>query len=213
MDFIKETKERVCELLYQQNAVKVNIENTFTLKGDIKSPLWFNLGVLETDFGTRSSIASALHILLTCKHDFDAVAGVVSGGVSWASNIANSRALPLIRVHSEPKNHGLFNQIEGEIPEDGARVLVVDDAVTTGKNALKVIEALRRGEDGRRAQVVALCTIFDWHFSAVDEKFYQAGVQKFSLVGFQEVLDYGYERNLLPENAKPSINAFCEQYR
>ena len=213
MDFIKETKNRVCELMYQQNAVRVNVVDSFTLKGDIKSPLWFNVGVLENDFGTRSSMASALHILLTHNHDFDAVAGVVSGGISWASNIANSRALPLIRVHSEPKKFGLFNQIEGELPEDGSKVLIVDDAITSGVNALKVVEALRKGENGKRAEVVALCTIFDWDFPAVNEKFISVGVKKYSLVKFQEVIDYGFEQGFLSEDVRPAIEAFCQQYR
>jgi orotate phosphoribosyltransferase len=213
MDFIRETKERVCELLYQQNAVKINPEKFFILKGDIKSPLWFNLGVLENDFGTRSSIASALHIILTHNHDFDAVVGVVSGGVSWASNIANSRALPLIRVHSEPKKFGLFNQIEGEIPSDDAKVLIVDDAITSGINALKVVDALRRGENGKRAQVLGLCTIFDWDFPAVNEKFISVGVKKFSLVKFQEIIDYGFAHGYLSEDVRPAIDQFCAQYR
>lgn len=213
MDFIKETKERVCELLYQQNAVKVNLVDGFTLKSGIKSPLWFNLGVLESDFGTRSSVASALHILLTRNHDFDVVAGVVSGGVSWASNIANSRALPLIRTYSEPKNFGLCNQIEGDLPNDGARVLLVDNSVTSGGNVLKVVDALRKGVDGKRAEIVGFCTIFDWDFPAVNEKFISVGVKKFSLVRFQEVIDYGFEHGYLTEDVRPAIEAFCQQYR
>ena len=209
---VEETKRRVIELLYEQHAVKINLEEGFTLKGGTKSPVFVDLGVLVRNPDTRGDIASAFFILLATNHDFDGVVGVVSGGISWASNIANSRVLPLICVHGQPKDYGLYNQIEGGLPMDGIRVLIMDDMITTGNNVLNVVSALRKGEDGKTAQVVGICTVFDWDFPAVNQKFYEAGVKKISLTTCQEVLDYGFENNLLPEDAKPAIEAFRSQY-
>lgn len=226
--FIQNTRESACELLYVTHAVKVDVKKGFKLKSGVMSPIWFSVGVLESDFAARSSTVSALQVMLTGNHEFDAVAGVVSGGVSWASCIANSRALPLLRVHSEKKEFGLHNQIEGKLPEDGTRVLVVDNVITSGSNALKVVEVLRKGEkttvDGeesvaeddkciKRAEVMGFLTIFDWDFPAVNEKFISLGVKKFSLVKFQEVLDYGFAHGYLSEDVRPAIDAFCKQYR
>jgi orotate phosphoribosyltransferase len=218
---IQQTKERAIKLLYQQNAVRIDLERGFafdpekgfTDKGNIKSPVYFNLGVLENDPATRFDIASALHILLANNHDFEAIVGVVSGGISWASSIANSRMLPLIRVHGQPKEYGLCNHIDGELPKDGVRVLIIDDAVTTGQNALNVVNALRAVDNQKRAYVTELYAIFDWHFPFVDEQFYKAGVQKTSLTSFEEVLDYGFVNKLLPEEAKTAIEQFLTQWR
>lgn len=209
---LEETKRRVIEVLYRQNAVKINLETGFVLKGNTKSPVYVNLGVLENDPDARGDIASAFFLVLAQNHDFDGVVGVESGGVSWASNIANSRVLPLIRVSGQPKDYGLYNQIEGELPMNGIRVLVMDNAITTGENVLNVVEALRRGENGKSAQVMGVCTVFDWDFPSVNQKFYNAGVKKFSLTTCQEVLDYGFDNNLLPTEAKSAIDAFRKQY-
>lgn len=209
---LEETKRRVIERLYRQNAVKVNLETGFTLKGGTKSPIYVDLGVLENDPAARGDIASAFFVLLATNHNFDAVVGVVSGGISWASSIANSRVLPLIRVHGQPKSYGLYNQIEGGLPMDAVRVLIMDDAITTGNNVLNVVKALREGEGGRSAQVIGICTVFDWDFPAVNQNFFDAGVKKISLTTCQEVLDYGFENNLLPLEAKPMIDAFRKQY-
>ncbi len=45
-------------------------------------------------------------------------------------------------VRKEAKDHGTGRQIEGGLPED-ARVVIIEDAVTSGGSALKAIEAIR----------------------------------------------------------------------
>jgi len=46
-------------------------------------------------------------------------------------------------VRKEPKHHGSRQQIEGHL-KSGARVVVVEDVVTTGGSTLRTLEALKR---------------------------------------------------------------------
>ncbi len=76
------------------------------------------------------------------------VGGLTLGADPVAYAIAHhsaSRARPLhgFTVRKEAKEHGTGQQIEGGLPP-GARVAIVDDALTTGGSAIRAIDAVRR---------------------------------------------------------------------
>ena len=108
--------------------------------------------------------------------EIDAVVGVASGGIGWAMTLANCKLLPVLYARRDAKDHGLLNQIEGELPKDGAKVVVLDDVITTGRSALSVCEALQRGKNGKKAEVLGVFTVFDWDFSVVNKQFEEAGL-------------------------------------
>ncbi len=64
----------------------------------------------------------------------------VAYAIAHAAAIAN-RALDAFTVRKEAKAHGAGRQVEGPI-EPGARVVVIEDVVTTGGSALRAIEVL-----------------------------------------------------------------------
>jgi len=215
MDFIRNTQDRVIETLYECDAVKVDLVNKFQLKGGYLSPVYCDTGVLESTIQTRGFTSTALLALV--HNDFnrlniDAIVGVVSGGISWAASLANCDALSLLRAHAHPKDHGLKNQIDGELPFDGAKVVVIDDMITSGKSVLSVVEALRAGKNGKKAEVLGVYSIFDWCFPAVDAKFKEAGVEKNHLIAFEDLLDYGFKHNKLPKEAEQPIRSFYEEH-
>ena len=98
-------------------------------------------------------------------------------------------------IQSEIEN--LHNQIEGELPKDGAKVVIIDDVITTGGSTLSVVEALRRGKNGKRAEVLGVFTVFDWDFTVVNKKFEDAGVSKTRITTMESVVRYGIEHGLL----------------
>lgn len=219
MYFVKEAKKRVIKTLYEWDAVKVDLINKFQLKGGFFSPVFVDAGVLESTIDTRGCASSAMLALVhddfkrrRNRLDVDAVVGVVSGGISWAASLANCDALSLLRAHAHPKDHGLRNQIDGELPFDGAKVIVVDDMITTGKSVLSVVEALRAGKNGKKAEVLGVYTIFDWCFPSVDAKFEEAGVEKKHLISFKDLLDYGFEHHKLPAESEAPIRHFYEEH-
>ena len=76
----------------------------------------------------------------------DAIGGLTLGADPVAYAIAHAaahaeRTLDAFTVRKEAKAHGAGRQVEGPI-EPGARVVVIEDVVTTGGSALRAIEAL-----------------------------------------------------------------------
>ena len=67
-----------------------------------------------------------VHAILENFPEATAVAGVATGAIAQGRLVAQELALPYAYVRPKPKDHGMKNQIEGEIPE-GAKVVVVED--------------------------------------------------------------------------------------
>lgn len=96
-------------------------------------------------------------LFLSLLDDIEAASGArhdACGGMSIGADPLSSalsltaflggRELPAIYVRKEPKGHGTGAYLEGlkSVPE-GARVVLVEDVVTTGGSSLKAAERLR----------------------------------------------------------------------
>lgn len=200
-------KKDTMDLFFKKGIVKVDLEKGFLLKGGVVSPMFFDSETLES-CSRRDLITSAFILTFVQIQDIDAFIGVVGGGVSWASCFAANRCKPLLRARERPKTYGLYNQIGGELPFDGAKVLVIDDVITSGNAAISVINALRAGKNARRADVIAFCAIFDWDFPSVNQKFAAAKVNKMHLFSFKDVLDYGKENKYFSPEEVEKLEEF-----
>ncbi len=72
-----------------------------------------------------------------------ALAGVALGGVMFSPAVALLTKRAHFAVRGEAKSHGLRKLIEGG-PVRGRRMVVIEDAVTTGGSLIGAIETLRR---------------------------------------------------------------------
>lgn len=70
----------------------------------------------------------------------DALVGVAVAGALIASYIGALFDLPVTFVRSEPKNHGLGRDVEGDVRD--MKVAVIDDVLTTGGTIKRAYEAL-----------------------------------------------------------------------
>ena len=118
----------------------------FTLSGGRISPYYLDLRVVP-------SFPDAFHTcveLLTRSgksiEDVDKIGGIPTGGLPWASVMAYVLSKPLVYTRKDIKLHGRERTVEG-ILTPGDRVLLIDDVITTGKNILTALQAIR-GEGG-----------------------------------------------------------------
>lgn len=78
----------------------------------------------------------------------DGVGGMTLGADPIATAVSlisflKNKPIPAFIVRKEPKGHGSEQQIEGALPAN-AKVVVVEDVVTTGGSTLRTIEALKK---------------------------------------------------------------------
>jgi len=89
--------------------------------------------------------------------EFDAVGGLTLGADHLAVGIALATDREWFFVRKEPKKRGTAKLIEGATLDANVRVLVVEDAVSTGSSLLQAIEAV----EATGARVVGAATMID----------------------------------------------------
>ena len=129
--------------LLEVKAIKLQPDNPFTWASGWKSPFYCDNRKTLSFPALRSFVKIEL-ARLVMEHfpEADAVAGVATGAIAQGALVADELGMPFAYVRSKPKDHGLANLIEGELPV-GAKVVVVEDLISTGGSSLKAVEALR----------------------------------------------------------------------
>ena len=99
---------------------------------------------------------------------------------------------PFIYVRSAPKDHGMANQVEGYY-EPGAKVVVVEDLISTGGSSLKAVEALRNAG----CEVLGMVAIFTYGFPTATANFEKAGVELETLSNYNTLIELAAEQNYI----------------
>jgi len=141
---------------------------TFTLTSGATSDLYIDCRVVATMPRAMRAIGALMLHELRDLPDVRGVGGLAIGADPIAAAVAFSsldptlglgREIPMFMVRKEPKGHGTGKQVEGAFPpEEGAPVVVVDDALTTGGSILQAIQAVERET---KAKVVRAVLIVD----------------------------------------------------
>lgn len=121
----------------------------FTLASGLRSRYYIDAR-LTTMSGEGQVLVGEVCLQAIDEAGWDAqfVGGMTLGADPVAYAIANhatrqGRRLDAFTVRKRPKGHGTGKQIEGGLPP-GARVVVVDDTVTSGGSLLGAVEAVAR---------------------------------------------------------------------
>ena len=137
-------KEAFARKLLEIKAVKLQPSNPFTWASGWKSPIYTDNRKILSFPEVRTMVKLALtHTVLERFPQAEAVAGVATGAIAQGALVADELNMPYVYVRPKPKDHGMGNQIEGELPE-GAKVVVIEDLISTGGSSLKAVDALRK---------------------------------------------------------------------
>src|SRR5207342_3163851 len=179
------TNERAtAEKLLQINAIKLSPHQPFTWASGWKSPIYCdNRKVLSFPF-IRDFIKSEMcSVVFEQFPQADMLAGVATAGIAWGAMVADQLKLPYIYVRPKPKEHGLGNQVEG-FYEQGKKVVVIEDLVSTGKSSLQVVDVLK--EQG--VEVIGMVSIFTYGFPVATEAFNTASLTCYSLTDYPTLI-------------------------
>jgi orotate phosphoribosyltransferase len=129
------------------------LEGDFILRSGRRSNYYFDKYLFETRPDLLRDVARELADILPA--DVDRLAGAALGGVPLAAAVALQTGLPYVIVRKESKEYGTEQRLEGLL-EDGDRVALVEDVVTTGGAALSAAQALL---DAGAAEVLAFVVL------------------------------------------------------
>lgn len=115
----------------------------FTLASGAKSKYYIDIKKASTDPKVLKLIAEKMAEQLKRKNlKVDRIAGIVLGSIPLATALSLETGIPYVMVRKEKKDHGTGNLIEGTL-NDGDKVLVVEDVITSAGSSITSIKTLR----------------------------------------------------------------------
>ncbi len=159
----------------------------------LAEPIQLASGAMSHDFvDVKRGLARGSDLAAVCRAmvdlaasrgvEFDAVGGLTMGADQFAHGVAVVADKDWFVIRKEPKGRGTNKLVEGADLVPGVRVLLVEDAVTTGGSALKALQAVR----AEGAEVVLAVTVVDRGEQAT-ASFAAEGVPYASLVTYRDL--------------------------
>jgi orotate phosphoribosyltransferase len=154
----KEEKEflmkEISLMLVKDNAIKFG---EFTLTSGKKSPYYVDLRQIISEPAIMDWVSNSFVRIVSNEvgtENVDKVLGVPTAGIPFSTTVSQKLNLPLLYYRKEQKEHALKKRIEGKL-NNGDRVLIVDDLITTGKSVIDAAEIIRQ-EGGKVNEAVVL---------------------------------------------------------
>ncbi len=188
-------QREIARKLLQINAIKLSPQKPFTWASGLKSPIYCDNRTILSFPDTRKLIIQAFINKAQDFHNFNYIGGVATAGIPHGALLADRLDLPFIYVRSKAKAHGRQNVIEGHLAP-GARVLMIEDLISTGGSSIKAVEAVR--EAG--AVVVGVLAIFTYGFQKAVRTFQKADCSFYTLSDYNHLLAVAIEENYVSES-------------
>lgn len=195
------SKQLLAAELLKIKAVKLQPEQPFTWASGWKSPFYCDNRKTLSFPALRTRVKLGLsNLILEQFPEADIVAGVATGAIAQGALVAEELAKPFVYVRPKAKDHGMGNQIEGDV-YPGAKVVVVEDLVSTGLSSLRAVDALRAAG----VEVVGMVASFTYGFDVATEAFEKAGVKLITLTDYEAVLEAAKETGYITEEVMPTL--------
>lgn len=196
MIFDKDTARQTAEELLQIKAIKLQPQEPFTWASGWKSPIYCDNRIILSFPETRKFVRQQMVKAITEKYGTpDVIAGVATGAIAMGILVAEEMGLPFVYVRPEAKSHGRKNQIEGSL-EEGQKVVVIEDLISTGGSSLKAVKALREGG----ADVIGMAAVFTYGFGVADDNFNEADCELFTLSDYNHLLEQVRDKGAMDDS-------------
>jgi orotate phosphoribosyltransferase len=187
--------------LLQLKAFKFQLKNPFKWANGWLAPLYCDDRKVLSYPKMRDFIRLELaRTIAELYPDADVIAGVASNAIAHGVLVAEQLSLPFIYVHPTPKDHGLENQIEGDL-RPRQSVVIVENQVNAGNNCVKVVEALQNNG----CKVLGIVTIFDFEFPSTQRKISKLGVDLTALTNLDTILHHALHTGTISQEEAKAI--------
>ena len=192
------------ELTYKEEFIRFMVESgvlkfgEFTLKSGRKAPYFINTG----NYKTGAQLAKLGEYYAACIHENGLEADTLVGPAYKGIPLAVSAAIALYGKYGtdmsycfdrkEAKDHGEGGLFVGKTLEDGERVILIEDVMTSGKALREILPKL---EAAAKTKVVGMIISVDRMekglesgLSAVEEAYKEFGVKVYSIVTMADII-------------------------
>ena len=197
-------EKTVAKNLLDIKAVSLQPNDPFTWASGIKSPIYCDNRLVLSFPEKRSVVVQGFVELIQKEYsEAEVIVGTATAGIPWGAMVADKMEKPFGYVRSSNKTHGKGNKIEGKI-EKGAKVVVVEDLISTGGSVKDVILSLR--EAG--AEVLGVVAIFTYLLPASSELFDSIACSFKTLSNYDVLIAVALENAYIKENDLEKLKAW-----
>ncbi len=198
---MQELSTRFAQMLLNVKCIKVQPEAPFTWASGWLSPFYCDNRKTLAYPEVRTFVKEQLAAIVSEKYpEATAIAGVATGAIAQGALVADALELPMCYVRSKAKDHGMGNLIEGTLPE-GAKVVVVEDLISTGGSSLKAVEALRAAG----FEILGMVASYTYGFPVAAEAFKAADVELTTLTNYESVVQAALSSGYIEEKHIPML--------
>jgi orotate phosphoribosyltransferase len=193
---MESVEKSTAKSLMDIKAVMLRPENPFTWASGWKSPIYCdNRKVLSYPEIREAVCRNMADIIMEKYPDVEVIAGVATGAIAHGYLVAHILGKPFCYVRPKPKDHGTGSQIEGLL-EKGAKVVIVEDLISTGMSSLAAKNALVNAG----ADIMGMVAIFSYNFNQARKAFEEANVELTTLSNYDTLVEVAHEIGYIKES-------------
>ena len=186
---MESVEKAVAKSLMEIKAVMLRPEKPFVWASGWNSPIYCDNRRILSYPAIRENVCRWMaDIIMKQYPDVEVIAGVATGAIAHGYLVAHMLGKPFCYVRPKPKDHGTGSQIEG-ILESGAKVVIVEDLISTGMSSLAAKNALVNAG----ADVMGMVAIFSYGFNTARKAFEAANVELTTLSNYDALIDVASE--------------------
>lgn len=179
------TEAKIAKILLETRAVKLSPSKPFKWSSGWNSPIYCDNRTVLSFAGHRKNIKKMMSERIASEFpDADAIIGVATAGIAMGALVADEMEFSYAYCRPKPKEHGLQRQLEGQMDKN-AKIIVIEDLISTGGSSLKVVEYLRK----EGYNVLGMAAIFTYGFALADDNFKAANCKYFTLGDYRSLID------------------------
>ena len=205
----------------------VLIFGDFTTKSGRKTPYFVNTG----NYKTGRQIAKLGEYYAECVHrnvpgKIDALFGPAYKGIPLAVAAAVSlysrygEDVNYCFNRKEAKDHGEGGSIVGYKPQDGDRVVIIEDVITAGTSIRETLPVLKAAADVSPAGLIISVDRMErgvGNKTPIAEIYEEFGIETYPIVTVREIIDALYNREVdgkvyIDDAMKDAMEAYLEKY-
>lgn len=195
---------------------------TFKLKSGRIAPYFLNAG----EYKTGAQIKRLGEFYADCIHAHSVPVETLFGPAYKGVPLALSTAVALYEKYGvdvnfcfdrkEVKDHGEGGMFVGKQPEDGEKVVIVEDVMTSGKALKEVLPKLRGAAKvditGMIITVDRMEKALNGEQSAVQQAYAEEGVKVYSIVTIADIVEALEQGVIAGKEHVPAIRAYLAEY-